>query len=78
MLWMDSQVAATLEAEDKDCMMESACGRMVSGKKRRERQQPFEKEAISHASKRSVRQPCLGLPWLQQSGGHLRAQQAQF
>jgi len=60
-----------LEAEDKDRMMESVCGQMVSGKKRSERQQPFEKEAISHASKRSFRQPWLGLPWIQQSGGHL-------
>lgn len=60
-----------LEAEDKDCMMESVCGRMVSGKKRSERQQPFEKEAISHVSKRSFRQLWLGVPWIQQSGGHL-------
>ena len=60
-----------LEAEDKDRMMESVCGRMVSGKKRSERQQPFEKEAISHVSKRSFRQLWLGVPWIQQSGGHL-------
>ena len=60
-----------LEAEDKDCMMERVCGRMVSGKKRSERQQPFEKEAISHVSKRSFRQLWLGVPWIQQSGGHL-------
>lgn len=50
-----------LEAEDKDRMMESVCGRMVSGK-RTERQQPFEKEAVSHASKRALRQPCLHPP----------------